>query len=456
MKGSTLITGLRRAAGSFIQSTAPRISPSALRIPTARHSTASFSTSISRRAEFLEDEQKVNAAPEIDFDGQDDYHKALMKRVRVVPASPSYFTGRPRFTDDFLELQALVRRYETYPQIDPLLAPRVAWKSLDEYQSMGTPESIRISRWRRLQQLLQRLNYIHPTVMPEEVTQVLERYKRPINPYSREPAPKVLDEMGRGKGVGRRKTCSAVAWLVEGDGEVLVNSKPLHEAFHRLHDRESALWALKATNRLSNYNLFAIVRGGGTTGWAEALTVAVARALLAHEPGLKTVLRRGRPYNPERNLSSLCFVRTQGTRLAIVSHCIAHAQPYVRLTSQFPTPRSPYSKQEILHKGRRLTIGFSNSWMHHGGPSPGREEEAWPYQGSQDARLGQALRGLGSRMLVVVQCEAAAHGVRFKAAVKSGVGHVKISCSAEWRIASREQPLLTAMDAVVVPRMLRV
>ncbi|KAK8210838.1 hypothetical protein IWZ01DRAFT_571639, partial [Phyllosticta capitalensis] len=362
-----------------------------------------FSTSISRRAEFLEDEQKVNAAPEIDFDGQDDYHKALMKRVRVVPASPSYFTGRPRFTDDFLELQALVRRYETYPQIDPLLAPRVAWKSLDEYQSMGTPESIRISRWRRLQQLLQRLNYIHPTVMPEEVTQVLERYKRPINPYSREPAPKVLDEMGRGKGVGRRKTCSAVAWLVEGDGEVLVNSKPLHEAFHRLHDRESALWALKATNRLSNYNLFAIVRGGGTTGWAEALTVAVARALLAHEPGLKTVLRR-----------------------------------------------------EILHKGRRLTIGFSNSWMHHGGPSPGREEEAWPYQGSQDARLGQALRGLGSRMLVVVQCQAAAHGVRFKAAVKSGVGHVKISCSAEWRIASREQPLLTAMDAVVVPRMLRV
>ncbi|KAK7526065.1 mitochondrial 37S ribosomal protein uS9m [Phyllosticta citriasiana] len=309
MKGSTLVTGLRRAAGSLLQPTAPRTSPSALRTPAIRHSTASFSTSISRRAEFLEDDQKVKAAPEIDLDGQgDEYHTALMKRVRVVPASPSYFTGRPRFTDDFLELQALVRKYETWPQIDPLLAPRVAWKSLDEYQSMGTPESIRISRWRRLQQLLQRLNYIHPTIMPEEVSKVMERYKRPINPYSREPAPKVLDEMGRGKGSGRRKTCSAVAWLVEGDGEVVINSKPLHQAFHRLHDRESALWALKATNRLSNYNLFAIVRGGGTTGWAEALTVAVARALLAHEPGLKTVLRRGRPDIPQRNPSSLCFV----------------------------------------------------------------------------------------------------------------------------------------------------
>jgi hypothetical protein len=39
--------------------------------------------------------------------------------------------------------------------------------------------------------------------------------------------------------------------------------------------------------------MFGLVQGGGTTGQAEALTLAVAKALLVHEPALKPVLRRG-------------------------------------------------------------------------------------------------------------------------------------------------------------------
>lgn len=118
------------------------------------------------------------------------------------------------------------------------------------------------------------------------------RYKKDSQPGDIKPKPGVIDELGRAKGVGRRKTSSATAWIVEGEGEVLVNGKSLAHYFGRLHDRESAVWALKASQRLDKYNIFALTSGGGVTGQAEALTLAVAKALLVHEPALKPVLRQ--------------------------------------------------------------------------------------------------------------------------------------------------------------------
>ncbi|KAH9828232.1 37S ribosomal protein S9, mitochondrial, partial [Teratosphaeria destructans] len=94
------------------------------------------------------------------------------------------------------------------------------------------------------------------------------------------------------RAVGRRKSSRAIVALVEGEGEALVNERSLSDYFGRVHDRESAVWALKATGRLDKYNVWALVKGGGTTGQAEAITLAVAKALLAHEPDLKPALRR--------------------------------------------------------------------------------------------------------------------------------------------------------------------
>ncbi|GME28647.1 Ribosomal protein S9 [Neofusicoccum parvum] len=292
MVGTPLATSMRRAACSVSLPMRPRVRPEAASLRAAcLPDAASFSTSASRRAEGSDGtQQRFQAAPPIDF-GDEFTNAPLLNRVRVVPASPSYFSAKPAFTDDFLELQRVLRKYQTLPTIEPIHAPRVAWKSLGEYK-LKINEPIRIAKWRKLQKILQRLNYIHPTIMPEEVTQVVQKYKRPINPYDRQPSPRTLDEMGRGMGVGRRKTSSAVAWLVEGEGEVLINNKTLTNKFTRIHDRESAIWALKATDRVNKYNVWALVRGGGTTGQAEALTLAVARALMVHEPGLKPALRR--------------------------------------------------------------------------------------------------------------------------------------------------------------------
>jgi small subunit ribosomal protein S9 len=168
----------------------------------------------------------------------------------------------------------------------------VAWKTIDQYRIM-TNEPVKTQRYHKMLHILRRLNCIHPSLMPEEVSQAMLRYKKAVQPGDVKPKPGVIDELGRAKGVGRRKTSSAVAWLVEGEGEALINGKSLSQFFGRLHHRESAVWALKATHRLDKYNLFGLVQGGGLTGQAEAMTLAVAKALLVHEPALKPALRRG-------------------------------------------------------------------------------------------------------------------------------------------------------------------
>ncbi|KAH3994637.1 hypothetical protein HBI38_026800 [Parastagonospora nodorum] len=256
-----------------------------------------ISTTASRAAEVTEERQDpFSAAPPIDFDNADGASggkssKNILRTLRVVPASPSYFSAKPTFTDDFLSLSALLRKVATLPTISPAEAPKVAWKTIDQYRIM-TNEPVKTQRYHKMLHILRRLNCIHPKLMPEEVSQAMLRYKKPNQPGDIKPKPGVIDELGRAKGVGRRKTSSAVAWLVEGEGEALINGKSLSQFFGRLHHRESAVWALKATNRLDKYNLFGLSQGGGLTGQAEAMTLAVAKALLIHEPALKPALRR--------------------------------------------------------------------------------------------------------------------------------------------------------------------
>lgn len=254
--------------------------------------------------------EKFTAAPPIDFSVVDDKKSkkhaaedmekaeeekkaklAKLGKLRVVPASPSFFSAKPTFHDDWINLLALYRKVATLPTVTPAEAPKVAWKTVEQYRIM-TNEPVKTQRYHKMLHLLRRLNCVHPTLVPEELSTALMRFKKANQPGDYVPAPATLDAAGRAKGVGRRKTSSAVVYIVEGEGEVLVNGKTLAEFFPRVHDRESAVWALKATTRLDKYNVFALVQGGGVTGQAEAMTLAVAKALMVHEPALKPALRR--------------------------------------------------------------------------------------------------------------------------------------------------------------------
>jgi len=212
--------------------------------------------------------------------------------LRVIPASRSYFTAKPNFTDDLLQVTSLIQTYTTLPRITSAEATRIAWLTFDQY-ILENSEPIRKSGYARLVTGLTSLSRIHPAITPPGVAELLERFKRPIQPADNIGNPLRIDQWGRCRAIGRRKSSHAVVWLVEGDGQVRINGKTLTEMFSRLHDRESSVWPLKVTGRMDKYNVWAIARGGGTTGQADAIMLGMAKALLAHEPALKPALRRG-------------------------------------------------------------------------------------------------------------------------------------------------------------------
>ena len=288
------------------------------------------------------------AAPEIDFKqfGQDADMSRTLVSARLVPDSPSYFTGMPNYVDSLLRLQALLRKHETLPTVKPGQAKRIAWQTLVEYRNT-VGEQIKTSKYQKILAILNRLNHIHPDLQTPEIKATFEAHKRAIDPFANKAKPIPIDKFGRAVGAGRRKSSTARAWVVEGNGEVMINGKSLVDAFSRVHDRESAIWALKATERIDKYNVWALCEGGGTTGQAEALTLAVAKALLAHEPLLKPALRRGKP--------RFLFMR-------------------------FSTP---------FH----MTCGANCvcSWMYHTRSKSCGEKEARSPQGQKDACLGQTL-----------------------------------------------------------------
>ncbi|KAL4967311.1 mitochondrial 37S ribosomal protein uS9m [Aspergillus stella-maris] len=260
------------------RSTAPT-----LRIPGIALSTRTSSPGNVRG--YATEAESFSAAPEIDF-------KSFEQRpARIVPASPAYFSGTPKFLDHMLRLESILAKYAGLPTVAPGDAPRMAWLKLPGFRTL-VGEVVPTKKYKGFLKLLQRLNRIDPDQVPDEVRTTLKEFLRPGNPYGLQHAAPTVDELGRAHGRGSRKASSAKVYLVEGEGEVLINGKSLVEAFPRVHDRESAMWALRSSSRLDKYNVWAAVSGGGTTGQAEAVALAVGRALMVHEPALKPILRR--------------------------------------------------------------------------------------------------------------------------------------------------------------------
>ena len=169
----------------------------------------------------------------------------------------------------------------------------MGWLSLVPYRTQ-TGEQVASSKYAKLVALLNRLKRIQPRFHSQEIKEMMDKFRRPGAREVTKAKPGKIDTYGTAVAVGRRKESSAKAYLVEGTGEVLVNGRSLVQTFPRPHDRESALWALKITERMDKYNAFVLVSGGGVTGQAESVTLALAKALLVHEPALKPALRRGK------------------------------------------------------------------------------------------------------------------------------------------------------------------
>lgn len=243
---------------------------------------------------------------------------------RLKPASPAYFTTKPSYFDTLHMIDQLTRQvkreleqafYLPANSKPPALpqGPTNIWVSRKAMHArLGI--ALRASQYRKVisrlthllryralvnehfahtterattqqQQLVQQVEEVFGEYMSShgKAQDIQEQRDTPVRTSTRG----YIDEEGRAYARGRRKESSARVWLAaaknptETLGAVLVNGVPLSEYFTRTSHREQVVWPLKLAGVLGQYNVFALVRGGGQTGQAGAAAHGMANALMA-------------------------------------------------------------------------------------------------------------------------------------------------------------------------------
>ena len=91
--------------------------------------------------------------------------------------------------------------------------------------------------------------------------------------------------------LGRRKTSVARVYLQPGKGQIIVNERELKDYFPSEILQTTVKQALTISKQEANYDVNVNVDGGGSKGQAEAIRLAIARALVSinneNRPALK-------------------------------------------------------------------------------------------------------------------------------------------------------------------------
>lgn len=91
--------------------------------------------------------------------------------------------------------------------------------------------------------------------------------------------------------LGRRKTAVARIYMQRGKGEITVNGRDFKSYFPTEVLQIKVQQALTITNNVGQYDIKVNVDGGGVTGQAEAIRLAIARALVELDETMKPALR---------------------------------------------------------------------------------------------------------------------------------------------------------------------
>ena len=278
------------------------------------------------------------------------YAAATPQRERVeerpeppkpIPDSPAFYTTRAVYYDQISSLEKAIGRSETFLRQNHLLPlPDFAKASLPALQSVWKDQQemaidfktkMTTTRYRKVTKLLNQLLDFERIAttggcpeLAEKLRSILEMYessKKEAYLARGKRKPVVLDKYGRSYTLGKRKTSSARVWMIPvkppsevtlsfeqetglpgappvtfpvTTSTILVNNLPLNQFFPLTADRERVTRPLKVAGVLGKYNIFAIVRGGGTTGQSGALAHGISKGIVAHEPDLETMFRRGK------------------------------------------------------------------------------------------------------------------------------------------------------------------
>ncbi len=93
-------------------------------------------------------------------------------------------------------------------------------------------------------------------------------------------------------GTGRRKTSAARVYITPGNGDIVVNGRPLDVFFGRETARMIVRQPLVVAEAEGRFDVTVTVRGGGTTGQAGAIRHGITRALMDYDESLRKTLRK--------------------------------------------------------------------------------------------------------------------------------------------------------------------
>jgi small subunit ribosomal protein S9 len=91
--------------------------------------------------------------------------------------------------------------------------------------------------------------------------------------------------------IGRRKSAIARVYLTEGKGKITVNDRAFEEYFPLQQTQIIIRQPISLAEADNKYDIIVNLKGGGTTGQAEALRLALARAMVKIKPESKEALK---------------------------------------------------------------------------------------------------------------------------------------------------------------------
>ena len=93
-------------------------------------------------------------------------------------------------------------------------------------------------------------------------------------------------------GLGKRKQAVARVFLIPGEGNLIINKVSGNRYLQYNDSYLNAVWApLEKLNLEKQFNIVALVKGGGLTGQTEAIQLGVARQLCKMEKENRAILK---------------------------------------------------------------------------------------------------------------------------------------------------------------------
>jgi small subunit ribosomal protein S9 len=101
-----------------------------------------------------------------------------------------------------------------------------------------------------------------------------------------------MSEVMQWYATGKRKSAIARVWMVPGNGNIVINKRPIDEYFGRATLKMILSEPFELTETIGKYDLKVNVCGGGLAGQAGAIRHGITRALLEVNPQFRSTLKK--------------------------------------------------------------------------------------------------------------------------------------------------------------------